>query len=88
MASASRRVLSSIVRFTTHEQDLGWLERLDVVESVSRRGDAVEVRGTGAVLALVAAELVAHGIVPADLRIDRPTVEDAFLALTGGAMRG
>jgi len=80
--------LRSVVRFTTQETDLGWVERLDVVESLTRRGDAVEVRGTGAVLALVASELVAHGIVPLDLRVDRPTVEDAFLALTGRTIRG
>ena len=80
--------LRSVVRFTTQEPDLGWVERLDVVESLTRRGDAVEVRGTGAVLALVASELVAHGIVPLDLRVDRPTVEDAFLALTGRTVRG
>ena len=80
--------LRSVVRFTTAEPDLGWVERLDVVESLTRRGDAVEVRGTGPVLALVASELVAHGIVPLDLRVDRPTVEDAFLALTGQAIRG
>jgi ABC-2 type transport system ATP-binding protein len=80
--------LRSVVRFTTPEPDMGWLERLDVVESLSRRGDAVEVRGTGPVLALVASELVAHGIIPLDLRVDRPTVEDAFLALTGRTVRG
>ncbi len=80
--------LRSVVRFTTQEPDLGWVERLDVVESLTRRGDAVEVRGTGAVLAIVASELVAHGIVPVDLRVDRPTVEDAFLALTGRTIRG
>jgi ABC-2 type transport system ATP-binding protein len=40
------------------------------------------------VLALVAFELVADGIVPLDLRVDRPTVEDAFLALTGQDIRG
>ncbi len=80
--------LRSVVRFTTQEPDLGWVEQLDVVESLTRRGDAVEVRGTGAVLALVASELVAHGIVPVDLRVDRPTVEDAFLALTGRTIRG
>jgi ABC-2 type transport system ATP-binding protein len=80
--------LRSVVRFTTPAPDLGWVERLDVVESLSRRGDAVEVRGTGPVLALVASELVAHGIVPLDLRVDRPTVEDAFLALTGRTVRG
>ena len=75
--------LPSVVRFTTSEPDLGWLEKLDVVESMARHGEAVEIRGTGPVLALVASELVAHGIVPLDLRVDRPTVEDAFLALTG-----
>jgi ABC-2 type transport system ATP-binding protein len=80
--------LPSVVRFTTPEQDLGWVERLDVVESLTRRGDAVEIRGTGPVMALVASELVAHGIVPLDLRVDRPTVEDAFLALTGRKIRG
>jgi ABC-2 type transport system ATP-binding protein len=79
--------LPSVVRFTTSEPDLGWLEKLDVVESVARHGAAVEVRGTGAVLALVASELVAHGIVPLDLRVERPTVEDAFLALTGRDVR-
>ncbi|MGB3186002.1 MAG: hypothetical protein WBB15_09090 [Ornithinimicrobium sp.] len=80
--------LGSVVRFTTSEPDLGWGERLDVVESFTRRGDAVEVRGTGPVLALLAAELVGRGIVPLDLRVERPTVEDAFLALTGRKVRG
>lgn len=75
--------LSSVVRFTTAEPDLVWLESIDVVDSLTRRGNAVEVRGSGPVLALVASELVAHGIVPWDLRVDRPSVEDAFLALTG-----
>lgn len=79
--------LASVVRFSTSEPDLGWLERLEVVESLARRGDAVEVRGTGPLLALVASELVAHGIAPLDLRVDRPTVEDAFLALTGRTIR-
>jgi ABC-2 type transport system ATP-binding protein len=80
--------LPLVVRFTTPEPDLGWVERLDVVDSWNRRGDAVEVRGTGPVLAIVASELVARGIVPLDLRVDRPTVEDAFLALTGQTIRG
>ncbi len=75
--------LPSVVRFTTAELDLGWLERLDVVDSLNRNGDTVEIRGRGPVLALVASELVSHQIVPLDLRVDRPTVEDAFLALTG-----
>ena len=80
--------LPSVVRFTTSEPDLGWLEKLDVVESMDRHGEAVEIRGTGPVLALVASELVTRGIVPLDLRVERPTVEDAFLALTGRDVRG
>ncbi len=79
-------VLPSVVRFSSDAPDLGWLERLDVVDSVRRSGAAgaqVEVRGQGPVLALVAAELVSHGIVPNDLRVERPTLEDAFLKLAG-----
>ncbi|WP_342782068.1 ABC transporter ATP-binding protein [Trebonia kvetii] len=79
--------LPSVVRFSTSETDLGWLEKLDVVESMARHGDAIEIRGTGPVLALVASELVARNIVPLDLRVERPTVEDAFLALTGRDVR-
>jgi ABC-2 type transport system ATP-binding protein len=80
--------LPSVVRFSTTEPDLGWLEKLDVVESLARDGAAVEIRGAGPVLALVASALVAHGIVPIDLRVDRPRLEDAFLALTGRDIRG
>ncbi len=79
--------LRSVVRFTVDRPDVSWLERLDVVESLTRHGDAVEIRGSGPVLALVAAELVADGIAPLDLRVDRPAVEDAFLALTGRTVR-
>ncbi len=80
--------LPSVVRFSTDTTDrLDWLEEVEVVESVTRSGRSVEVRGTGAVLALVASELVGRGIVPSDLRVERPTVEDAFLELTGKRVR-
>jgi ABC-2 type transport system ATP-binding protein len=79
--------LPSVVRFSTREEDLSWLEKLDVVESLTRQGDAVDVRGHGPVLALVASELVPRGILPTNLRVERPTLEDAFLALTGGEIR-
>jgi ABC-2 type transport system ATP-binding protein len=75
------------VRFSTVVPDLSWLQRIPVVQRVDRRGDQTEVTGTGPVLALVAAALVEHGIVPADLRAERPTLEDAFLALTGRTVR-
>ena len=75
-----------VVRFSTTNSDLSWLERIPVVQKVSRQSDHVEVEGSGAVLALVAAALVEHGIAPADLRIERPTLEDAFITITGRAI--
>jgi ABC-2 type transport system ATP-binding protein len=75
------------VRFSSDVDDLSWVEAVEGVTSVSRDGPAIVVEGTGPVLALVAAALVARGIVPPDLRVERPTVEDAFLALTGRTMR-
>ena len=53
------------------------------IGSVERRDDQVQVTGTGAVLALVAATLVERGIVPADLRSDPLSLEAAYLSLTG-----
>ena len=71
------------VIFSTDHADLSWLERIPQVRRVARHGPRVEVEGTGAVLALVAASLVEHGITPADLRLEQPTLEDVFLKITG-----
>jgi ABC-2 type transport system ATP-binding protein len=71
------------VRFSTEASDLTFLHAVPGVTRVSRDGVQADVRGTGAVLAHVAAALVARGIAPADLRAERPTLEDVFLALTG-----
>lgn len=79
--------LPSRVRFSTDRADLDWLSGIPVVEHVRRSGPQYEVEGHGPVLALVAAELVERGIVPLDLRTDRPTLEDAFMALTGATVR-
>lgn len=76
------------VRFSTGRADLAWLEGVRGVRRVARRGAEVEVEGTGPVLALVAAALVERGIVPADLRAERPALEDVFLALTGRRVEG
>jgi ABC-2 type transport system ATP-binding protein len=73
------------VVFTTDRAGLDWLETVPGVRGVVRHGPRVEVDGDGPVLALVAAELVGRGIVPADLRSERPSLEDVFLALTGEA---
>ena len=72
------------VIFSTDHQDIDWLAEVPHVRAVGRHGPRVEVDGTGPVLALVASALVAHGITPADLRVEQPTLEDVFLAVTGG----
>jgi ABC-2 type transport system ATP-binding protein len=72
------------VVFSTDTTDLSWLEDIPNVHKMSRHGPRVEVEGTGPVLALVAAALVDHGIVPSDLRIEQSSLEDVFLKLTSG----
>jgi ABC-2 type transport system ATP-binding protein len=70
------------ITFTPDGQDVRFLEDVTQVQAVRRRGDRIEAEGTGPVLALVAAELVARGLVPPDLRVEQPTLEDVFLRLT------
>lgn len=80
--------LPTRVRFTAPDGvGLEFLQAIDEVTAVERHGVQVVVEGTGAVLALVAARLVEHGIVPVDLRAERPTLENVFLALTGRSVR-
>jgi ABC-2 type transport system ATP-binding protein len=71
------------VRFTHHE-DLEWLADVPHAASVHHERDRYEVRGSGPLLAHVGAALVDHGITPTDLRVERATLEDVFLALTEG----
>ncbi len=54
------------------------------VERVGRRGKRIEVTGRGALLARVAAFLVEQGQAPLDLEVRRGSLEDVFLAMTGG----
>jgi ABC-2 type transport system ATP-binding protein len=73
--------------FTADGHDVGFLQGMAHVQAIRRRGERIEAEGTGPVLALVAAELVARGLVPADLRVEQATLEDVFLRLTGQAPR-
>jgi ABC-2 type transport system ATP-binding protein len=75
------------VVFTCPECELDWLDGVPHVERVKRHGARVEVEGDGPVLALVAHELVEHDMSPADLHLEEPTLEDAYLHLCGHAMR-
>jgi ABC-2 type transport system ATP-binding protein len=70
------------ISFTADGHDMRFLEGVAHVQAVRRRGQRIEAEGTGPVLALVAAELVARGLVPADLRVEQATLEDVFLRLT------
>ncbi|MFA4965497.1 MAG: ABC transporter ATP-binding protein [Thermoleophilia bacterium] len=60
-----------------------WLADVPHVHGVERRGRTVEVTGDGPVLAHVAGALLARGLEPSDLRVERPTLEETFLKLTG-----
>jgi ABC-2 type transport system ATP-binding protein len=71
------------VIFSTERTDIDWLKSVPYVHNFSRHGQRVEVEGDGPVLALVAAELVKHGILPLDLRKEQATLEDVFLKITG-----
>ena len=79
------------VRFTLDElgadageqADFAWLAGVRHVRSVERQGDHVEIVGDQAVLVHVAAALLERGFEPSDLRVDRPTLEETFLKLTG-----
>jgi ABC-2 type transport system ATP-binding protein len=71
------------VIFSTEKTDIDWLKSVPHVHNFSRYGQRIEVEGDGPVLALVAAELVKHGIIPPDLRKEQPSLEDVFLKITG-----
>ncbi|MFB4315938.1 ABC transporter ATP-binding protein [Actinomadura sp. 21ATH] len=54
----------------------------EVTEVRTRRGETV-VTGTGDLLDAVGTALLRHGVVATETRLERATLEDAFLALTG-----
>ncbi|GAA3080899.1 ABC transporter ATP-binding protein [Streptosporangium carneum] len=59
------------------------LTALAEVDGVRHDGDRVEVTGSGDLLLAVTTALASAGVVPADLRVEQATLDDAFLALTG-----
>jgi ABC-2 type transport system ATP-binding protein len=70
--------------FSCRDDPLDWIRDVPHVLSVERYGPRVEVTGEGPFLTHLAAALLEHGIVPQDLRLEQPSLEDAFLLLTGG----
>lgn len=74
----------STVRFTTGDHaTLDYLCEVGGVSDVRRTGNQVVVTGSGPLLARVGYALVAHHEEPGDLRVELPSLEDAYLALTG-----
>jgi ABC-2 type transport system ATP-binding protein len=76
---------SSVVRFTAPAgTDLAFLAGVAGIEEVAAddRG-RVRISGTGPLVARVGHALVERSLEPDDLRVELPTLEDAYLALTG-----
>jgi ABC-2 type transport system ATP-binding protein len=71
------------VIFSTSGTVLPWLKDVTGVRDVTVSGQKVEVLGIGPVLALTAVALAEHSIIPSDLRVEQPSLEDVFLKLTG-----
>jgi ABC-2 type transport system ATP-binding protein len=61
----------------------GLLTDLPEVRRVERSGPVIVVTGTGGFIQAVTSVLARHHIVANDLRIDQPSLDDAYLSLTG-----
>lgn len=68
---------------TTAALDEDWIRRLPDVSGVARDRDQFVVTGDERMLFSVVSLLAAHDIVPGRLQVDQPTLDDAFVALTG-----
>ncbi|WP_067175373.1 ABC transporter ATP-binding protein [Microtetraspora niveoalba] len=71
------------MRFTLMAGEMVELGGLPGVTGVTRTGDRVVVAGRGDFATAVTAELARHHVLVSDLRIDKRTLDDAFVALTG-----
>lgn len=76
--------LSQRVTFRTGEPfDPAVFDRVAQVDEVRVRDDLVTVTGYDDLLQAVSSTLVAAGVVATETRLHHPTLDDAFLALTG-----
>jgi ABC-2 type transport system ATP-binding protein len=72
-----------LVLRTDEPFDLALLADLPEVGDVHRDRDEIVVTGDGSLLAPVVVALTRNGITPTETRLERSTLEEAFLALTG-----
>ena len=76
--------LEQRLRFTTAATiEDEWLEALTDVTGVSRSDGEIVVTGNEKMLFSVVSLLAHHEIIPDRLQVDQPTLDDAFVALTG-----
>ncbi|GAA4914031.1 ABC transporter ATP-binding protein [Nesterenkonia rhizosphaerae] len=66
--------------------DLETLLAAEEVVTAEQSGSQLVVTGTGNLLHVLTSSLARSGVVPADLRIQRASLEDAFIALTGRSL--
>ena len=80
----------TLVRFSAPpDADLSFLSAVRGARDVGRADEVtVVVRGSGPLLARIAHALVERGMEPDDLAAHAPTLEDAYLAMTGAEDRG
>jgi ABC-2 type transport system ATP-binding protein len=71
------------MRFTLMAGEPADLTGLPGVTRVTRTGDCVVVSGRGDFATAVTAHLARHHVLVSNLRIDKRTLDDAFVALTG-----
>jgi ABC-2 type transport system ATP-binding protein len=67
--------------------DVSWLHGVAGVREVRLDGDQLAVAGEGPLMSRVSAALADHGLAPPDLRTERASLDDVFLALTGHEIR-
>src|SRR5207248_7065105 len=82
-----RHASTAVIRFSMPDppaQLLDQVRRLDGVREVTRSGARITVRGHRRIVAHVCAVLVRWEMVPADLVISQPGLEDALLGLLNG----
>ena len=71
------------VRFTTGAS-VDFLDHLPGVRKIEVHRGLARVWGEPTIVPIIGRALVEHGIVPADMDVTRPTLEDVYLDLVGG----
>ncbi|MFO7549726.1 MAG: ABC transporter ATP-binding protein [Acidimicrobiia bacterium] len=72
------------VNFSAGVGDVGFLLRVPGVHTVEMRGSRAQVRGRPSIVPLIGKALVERGLVPDDMDVARPTLEDVYLHLVRG----